>query len=584
MRSVCLYCGCGCALDYIVEDGDVRVLPVKDDPASRGKPCVKGLTIGEVLKAKDRITRPMKRVNGKLVEVGWEEALSEIADRIRSTKPSRMAFYASSATTNEVQYIFQKVARRLGCDNIDSCAVLCHGATVKAMRIAFGISGMSATMDDLLKADYILALGTDPYAAYPVVFNRIVEARRKGAKLICVEDAFNNTLKFADEVFRIKPAAYLQFALCLSKAIGSEDPVFSRYLNTLDEKELCRDCGIPWQRVEKLAENLRGKKVAIMMGMAIAQSGFGTENVLALTNLSIQLGGYFIPMRGKINVQGAGDMLCRPMEDGMPASVFLYSQDIDFYLIMDSNPVKSAPNSSAVRENLSRAFTVFIGPFLNETARISDVVLPGTLLVEENGTVTTAERRIRKVRRVLPPPGGKSNFEILLEIAKRAGVRLEERNEEGTWRNIKRDIPTHYSASIDGFADKRERWKRLVPIMPRKPKFRGFVLTTRRYIYQFTTAEISSRSATLTKMAPEPIVLMNPEDMEELGIKEKIRIKNELGELVAKVKPDPLVGRRFLVAPFHYSTLPVNEIVPLQVDPLSFEPNLKYIEVDVAPA
>jgi len=288
-------------------------------------------------------------------------------------------------------------------------------------------------------------------------------------------------------------------------------------------------------------------------------------------------------MRGKINVQGAGDMLCRPLEDGVPATVFFYSDNFDFYFIMDSDPVKSAPNSRKVKENLERAFTVFMGPFINQTAKVASVILPGTLLIEEEGSVTTAERRIRKVRRVRKPPSGKSNFEIILELARYLGVEIEEKNEEEAWRSIRRDIPTHYNAEFEGFAKKEEKWKRLVPIVPRKPKFKGFILTTRRYIYQFTTSELSMRSETLKKLSPKPLVLMNPEDMRELGIREgeKVRIKNNLGELIAEVKGEPLVSRKFLVAPFHYSSLLVNEIIPLQIDPISFEPNLKYVEVEV---
>jgi len=585
VKSPCIYCGCGCMLNYVVANGKVvRVLPVENDPASLGKPCVKGLSIHEVVNAKDRIKKPLKREGGKLVEISWEEALNIIAEKIKETDPEKIAFYVSSSTTNEVQFLVQKFARRLGCDNIDSSAILCHGATVQAMRIAFGISGMSARMDDVLECDYLLAFGTDPYAAYPVLFNRIVEAKSKGAKLICIEDAFNNTLRFADRVFRIKPATHMHFALALSKAIGTGDEVFANYLQSLDEGELCRACGVEWEEIKELAREIKGKKVAVLFGMSVTQSGFGTENVLALANLAIQLDAYFIPMRGKINVQGAGDMLCRPLRDGMPASAFFYSPEIDFYFIMDSDPVKSAPDSSRVRENLKRAFTVFMGPFMNETAKIADLILPGTLLIEENGTVTTAERRIRRVSRVIDPPSGRSNFEIIKEIARKTGVYLEEENEEAAWESIKKEIATHHNAEIEGFASKHVKWKRLTPLMPRKPKFKGFVLTTRRYIYQFTTGEVSMRSETLKRMAPKPVVLMNPRDMEEMGIKEKVRIKNSMGELVAEVKPEPLVSRGFLVAPFHYSSLPVNTITPLSIDPISFEPNLKYVEVEVESA
>ena len=85
--SICPYCGCGCKLNYVLDNNKiVKIEPVKDDYISNGKPCVKGLMVHEVVN-KNRILSPMIRVNNKLKKTTWKKALKTIIDNTKNLAP-----------------------------------------------------------------------------------------------------------------------------------------------------------------------------------------------------------------------------------------------------------------------------------------------------------------------------------------------------------------------------------------------------------------------------------------------------------------------------------------------------------------
>ncbi len=129
-RSVCPYCGCGCTL-YLVTEGQrvIGVEPGPGSPVNRGMLCAKGWSAHEFVHAPDRLTAPLVRKGGTLVETDWEEALDTAAgglSRIRETSgPGALGFLSSAKVTNEENYLFMKMARAaFSTNNIDHCARL----------------------------------------------------------------------------------------------------------------------------------------------------------------------------------------------------------------------------------------------------------------------------------------------------------------------------------------------------------------------------------------------------------------------------------------------------------------------------
>lgn len=129
VASICPYCGVGCGLYLAVNDGIVSGLEyMKEHPTNEGALCPKGNACLDIVYHRERLLYPMKKVNGRFARTSWDEALSLVAsnlDRVRSAYgPNALAFLASAKATNEDNYVFQKLGRLLGTNNVDHCARL----------------------------------------------------------------------------------------------------------------------------------------------------------------------------------------------------------------------------------------------------------------------------------------------------------------------------------------------------------------------------------------------------------------------------------------------------------------------------
>jgi predicted molibdopterin-dependent oxidoreductase YjgC len=128
--STCVYCGTGCGVLLEVMDGRlVGTLPQKDHPVSEGALCIKGWAVHEFVHSPRRLTAPMIRVDGELVETDWGTAIKAVADGLSKARdehgPDSVGFFASARCTNEENYLLQKLARAaVGTNNVDHCARL----------------------------------------------------------------------------------------------------------------------------------------------------------------------------------------------------------------------------------------------------------------------------------------------------------------------------------------------------------------------------------------------------------------------------------------------------------------------------
>jgi predicted molibdopterin-dependent oxidoreductase YjgC len=128
--TTCTYCGCGC--NFFLESLDGRLtgtIPCKTSPVNEGKLCIKGWNVHQFVQSEKRLTKPLMRKNGELVEVSWDEALDFAASGLKAVKegtgPDAVGFLASAKVTNEENYLMQKFARAgVGTNNIDHCARL----------------------------------------------------------------------------------------------------------------------------------------------------------------------------------------------------------------------------------------------------------------------------------------------------------------------------------------------------------------------------------------------------------------------------------------------------------------------------
>ncbi len=127
VKTICGYCGTGCGLVLEVQDNKiVKIRGDKEAPVNKGQTCVKGAFAFEYVHANTRLTSPLLKKAGKLVEATWEEAYQFIASRLTEIKstwgPNAISMFACARSTNESNFVTQKFMRTvIGSNNIDGC-------------------------------------------------------------------------------------------------------------------------------------------------------------------------------------------------------------------------------------------------------------------------------------------------------------------------------------------------------------------------------------------------------------------------------------------------------------------------------
>ncbi len=128
--TTCTYCGCGCGLLIeVLDDMIIGILPQKDHPVNEGGLCIKGWNADEFIYHPGRLKTPLIREDGKFKEISWDEAINEVASRLKKIKetygPDSIGGLTSARCTNEENYLFQKLMRAvIGTNNVDHCARL----------------------------------------------------------------------------------------------------------------------------------------------------------------------------------------------------------------------------------------------------------------------------------------------------------------------------------------------------------------------------------------------------------------------------------------------------------------------------
>src|SRR3989441_3087917 len=189
VETTCPYCGVGCGIGLDVRaDGRLAVM-ADDAPAnlsSLGMLCVKGRFATGFVHARDRITTPMVKRDGRWHEVSWEEALDAAADGLARHR-GRFGALASAKATNEDGYLVQKFCRVvMGTNDVDHCTRLCHSPSVEAMLASMGSGATSNSYQDYQEAGCLMVVGADASANHPVIAIRFRRAVSRGARLIVV--------------------------------------------------------------------------------------------------------------------------------------------------------------------------------------------------------------------------------------------------------------------------------------------------------------------------------------------------------------------------------------------------------------
>ena len=477
VRSTCPYCGVGCGVRLRPDGaGGLSVEGDADHPANRGRLCSKGLALGETVGLGERLLAPM--VNGQ--QSDWDSALDMVARRFSDTiaehGPDSVAFYVSGQLLTEDYYVANKLMKGfIGSGNIDTNSRLCMASTVAGHKRAFGTDTVPGTYEDLEEADLVVLVGSNLAWCHPVLFQRLVAARKeRGTKVVVVDPRRTATCEIADLHLKLKPGtdvALFNGLFAHLREVGALDKGFILDHTTgFDETFVAASMdapevtGLTTRDIERFFDLFAStERTVTVFSQGVNQSSSGSDKVNAILNCHIATGRIGKPGMGPLSVTGQPNAM-GGRETGGLANMLAAHLDIEnpehraavqtfwgapriaeraglkavdmFRAVGDgrikalwiacTNPAVSMPDADAVRAAIRDCdFTVVsdITPH-SDTARLADVLLPATGWGEKDGTVTNSDRTISRQRPALPPAGqARHDWAIFAEVGRRMGWR-----------------------------------------------------------------------------------------------------------------------------------------------------------------
>lgn len=300
------------------------------------------------LREKGRIPFPLRRRAGErgFTRVAWKDVWDDVGARWRKFAPERTAMFVTSrGITNETYYTAQKVMRFLGSANVDNSARICHSPSTAGLKTTIGVAATTCSYKDWFSSDVIVFLGSNPANDQPVAMKYLVEAKRLGARILCVNayrepgmerywvpSTFDSALfgtNITDRFFMVKVGGDLAFLNAVQKNliargvvatdfIGSATVGFDdlrRELESQSYDDLLRIAGTTAEEIDAFAAEIAAAdRGCLVWSMGITQHEQGGETVRAIANLGLlkewvgREGCGLMPIRGHSGVQGGAEM------------------------------------------------------------------------------------------------------------------------------------------------------------------------------------------------------------------------------------------------------------------------------------
>lgn len=430
VRAACPHdCPDTCALHVTVENGvAIKVQGDPDHPTTKGVLCTKVSRYTERTYHPDRLLHPLKRVGpkgaGQFVQVGWDEALDEIAARLKSIaarEPEAILPYSYAGTMGFVQgeTMAARFFNKLGASELDR--TICASAGAAGLRYTYG-AGVGMHVEHFVDSKLILIWGSNPITSSVHFWAIAQEAKRRGAKLIAIDPYRSLTAEKCHQHIALLPGTDAALALGMMHVLIAEDLVDHEYIarHTIGYAQLkaraqrytparvAEICGISEDTVVTLArEYASAKPAAIRLNYGMQRAKGGGQATRAVACLPALIGAWRNPAGGLlmstsgfapvdalaqarpdlrpvpdkvprlVNMSAIGDALCHPGDAS-------FGPKIEALVVYNSNPVAVAPESSKVASGFGREdlFTVVLEHFQTDTADYADFVLPATTQLE----------------------------------------------------------------------------------------------------------------------------------------------------------------------------------------------------------
>ncbi|MFT6391429.1 MAG: formate dehydrogenase major subunit [Ilumatobacter sp.] len=367
----------------------------------------------------------------------------------------------------------------------------------------FGAGGGTVSYEEIENADVILLWGSNAREAHPIFFHHLMKGLDNGAKMYCVDPRRTSSSKFADLWLGIDVGTDIALANAMAREIihagltdadfiahstqGFEEFAASVEPYTLDLA--AEITGVPAEAIREVAHAYAtGGKSQILWTLGITEHHNAVDNVLSLCNLSLltghvgRWGSGLVPLRGQNNVQGGGDMGALPNKlpgfqditnpehrakfeaaygkklnpvDGIHLTLMFEAMErgeMTTAYVVGENPADSEADILKARALLTGLDCLVVQDiFMTRTAEMADVVFPASVAwAESDGTVTSSERRVQRVRGAVKPPGeARHDIDIMVALADRLDVDLGTNDPNELWDELRSLSPVHAGMSYE---------------------------------------------------------------------------------------------------------------------------------------
>ncbi|ACL55299.1 formate dehydrogenase subunit alpha [Methylobacterium nodulans] len=577
----------------------------------------------------------------------------------------------SSRCTNEEAYLVQKLVRAaFGNNNVDTCARVCHSPTGYGLKTTLGTSAGTQDFKSVDEADVILVVGANPTDGHPVFGSRMKKRLRQGAKLIVADPRRIDLVKSphikADYHLPLKPGSNVAFVNAMAHVIVTEGLVDEAYVRercdladfevwarfVADERHAPEMVG-PMIGVDpadlRAAARLyaTGGAAAIYYGLGVTEHSQGSTMVMGLANLAMATGNIgkpgagVNPLRGQNNVQGSCDMGSFPHElsgyrhvsDDATRETFesLWGATLSAepglritnmldeavgggfkgLYIQGEDIAQSDPDTHHVTAGLRAMECIVIQDlFLNETAKYAHVFLPGASFLEKDGTFTNAERRISRVRKVMPPLGGYADWEGTMLLSNALGYPMHYTHPSEIMDEIAQLTPSFAGVSyarldelgsiqwpcnaeapegtpmmhVDRFVRGLGKFMitEYVPTDERTTAKYPLILTTGRILSQYNVGAQTRRTHN-SRWHEEDVLEIHPFDAESRGIVDGdlVALESRSGDIALKARVTERMQPGIVYTTFHHAKTGANVITTDYSDWATNCPEYKVTAVQV---
>jgi NADPH-dependent sulfite reductase flavoprotein alpha-component len=491
IRTACSYCGVGCGIDVRTKAGPegpviANVVGDRLHPTNLGRLCTKGATHAELMgttegRALDALIRPAR--GEEFVAARVDDAVASVGTRLREIVerhgPDSVALYVSGQMSMEAQYLATKLAKGfIRTVNIESNSRLCMASAATGYKQSLGADGPPGSYADFNCADVFFVIGANMADCHPILFLRMADRLRAGAKLIVVDPRRTATADKADLFLQIRPGtdlALLNGLLHLLVAAGDIDTDFiaahtegwdamPAFLADYPPARVAELTGLAEADIRTAATMIAeaGEWMSLWT-MGLNQSTHGTWNTNALCNLHLATGAICRPGSGPMSLTGQpnamGGREMGYMGPGLPGQRSVIADDdrafveavwelapgtiradtnrgtVDMFeqmaaghikacWIICTNPVATVPNRTTVITGLETAELVITQDAYRDTAtnRYADVVLPAALWAESDSVMVNSERTLTLARQCVSPAGqSRPDWQLICQVADAMG-------------------------------------------------------------------------------------------------------------------------------------------------------------------